>query len=499
MQPFDVKSCSQIDMSKFQWCSSQDNYQKLRKIIIEELDNWKVVNNLEQFNVIYFQVLKALVEYITIYYDVQKAKNYDQIKFDQINNNFVKNILEKKKINEIYNYDLELKRFPQKKINFLLSKFYLKLGSVFKKKLIISKNELIQTYIGNDNSFLYLPPIYLLQIPNKNSIKKNKSTKILAKSILDRLVVYDNIFDQIILDNIENIINVYLNRFEIDIKKIDTLKSSFVSCDVIVTGTGDQYFNQLISYYSKINNIKNYRFDHGGEKSFFIDKKFLNSEIQFIDSYFTYSPKLQKNYQDIFKNNNIRFNGKFRTVKSLSLEKISRLKSNIKTSGSRKIIYVQQSFIGNSRNVDIKLNDNLLYYWQFHLFKNLKCRGHKIYIKKHPKGDDIIKPLINMTFKIYDKKFSDLLSEDDIFIFDFVGTAFIEALIAKKKVILIDNQIRKVNPELFGEIRKCACVIKGFWKNNLPTVDFDNLCYEIDKFKNSKEDNDNFFYSKFYS
>ena len=124
-----------------------------------------------------------------------------------------------------------------------------------------------------------MPLVYLLQIPNKNFLKKNKSITILAKKILDRLVVYDDIFAQIILENIENIINVYFNRFEIDIKKIDTLKSSLKSCDFIVTGTGDQYFNQLISYYSKINDIKNYRFDHGGEKSFFIDDKFLVSKL----------------------------------------------------------------------------------------------------------------------------------------------------------------------------------------------------------------------------
>ena len=103
-----------------------------------------------------------------------------------------------------------------------------------------------------------------------------------------------------------------------------------------------------------------------------------------------------------------------------------------------------------------------------------------------------------MTLKINDNKFSNLLSEDDILIFDYVGTAFIEALVAKKKVILIDNRIRKVNEELFNEIKKYACVISGYWKNNLPTVDFDNLCNEIENFKNREEYKESFF-SKFYS
>ena len=130
MQPFDVRSCSQIDINKFQWSSSQDNYVEIRQIIIEALDDWRVLNNPEQFNVIYFQVLKALVEYVTIYYDIEKAKIYSQVKFDKSNNSFVNSILEKKIINEIYNYDLELKRFPKKKLNFLFSKYYLKITTI---------------------------------------------------------------------------------------------------------------------------------------------------------------------------------------------------------------------------------------------------------------------------------------------------------------------------------------------------------------------------------
>lgn len=498
MQPFDVRSCSQIDINKFQWSSSQDNYVELRQIIIEALDDWRVLNNPEQFNVIYFQVLKALVEYVTIYYDIEKAKIYSQVKFDKSNNSFVNSILEKKIINEIYNYDLELKRFPKKKLNFLFSKYYLKLGLIFKKKLIISKNELIKIFLDNDNSNLYFPPIYLLRIPGKSFIKKNNSTSLLAKNILDRLIIYDNIFDKIILENIENIINAYFNRFEIDIKQLDSLRHSFLSCDAVITGTGDQYFNQLISYFAKNNSINNFRFDHGGEKSFFIDQKFLISETQFIDTFYTYSSQSIKNYKQIFKKNNIRFEGTFGTVKSKKLEQIAKIKTSKKNIPPKEIIYVQQSFVGNSRNIDIRLNDNLLYYWQFHLFKNLKHRGYKVNLKKHPKGDEMIKPLTDMTFKIYDKKFSDLFTEDNIFVFDYLGTACIEALVAKKKVIFIDNQIRKVNEEQFNEIRKYARVIKGYWKNNLPTVDFDNLCNEIDKLKDSEENNENF-YSKFYS
>ena len=98
MQSFDIKSCSEIDMSKFQWATGQDNYIEIRKIIIDVLNDWKSINNPEQFNVVYFQILKALVEYITIYYDIEKAKTSHQIKFDFIKNNFVKSIVEKKKL-----------------------------------------------------------------------------------------------------------------------------------------------------------------------------------------------------------------------------------------------------------------------------------------------------------------------------------------------------------------------------------------------------------------
>ncbi len=116
MQPFDIYSCSKIDMDNFSWATSHNIYQDLRKLIINSLNEWSNLHDPDKFNIILSQLTKALTEYVTIFYDIEKVKNHNKIKYDKINNHFINNILEKKETNEIYNFDLELKRVPKKKI-----------------------------------------------------------------------------------------------------------------------------------------------------------------------------------------------------------------------------------------------------------------------------------------------------------------------------------------------------------------------------------------------
>ena len=290
MQPFDIKSFSEIEIKNFSWGTEQDDYKSLRTLIIKILNEWKIYNESEKFDVILSQVTKALIEYITIFYDIEKVRFKSNVIFDNSRNKFVKNILENKEIFEIYNYDLELKRLPKYQINYSISKLYLKFGSLFNNKLLVSKNEIIQNYL-DENRAIYLPPVYLLKISEK-IIKKNPKVTILSKQICEALINFNRIFEKINSNNIENIINIYLNRLEADIQKLNSIKSIFNSYKILISGTGDQYFNQLTSFFSNINNIPNYRFDHGGEKSFFIDREFWNSEIQFINKYYTYSEKI---------------------------------------------------------------------------------------------------------------------------------------------------------------------------------------------------------------
>ena len=72
-------------------------------------------------------------------------------------------------------------------------------------------------------------------------------------------------------------------------------------------------------------------------------------------------------------------------------------------------------------------------------------------------------------------------------------------MVARRKIILLDNSIRKVNNDQFYDIMEYATVIKGFWKNNLPMVDFDNLCHEIEKLKIKNIQFNQTFYEKFYN
>ena len=82
MQPFDIKSFSEIEIKNFSWGTEQDDYKSLRTLIINILNEWKIYNDSEKFDVILSQVIKALTEYITIFYDIEKVRYKSNIIFD---------------------------------------------------------------------------------------------------------------------------------------------------------------------------------------------------------------------------------------------------------------------------------------------------------------------------------------------------------------------------------------------------------------------------------
>ena len=63
----------------------------------------------------------------------------------------------------------------------------------------------------------------------------------------------------------------------------------------------------------------------------------------------------------------------------------------------------------------------------------------------------------------------------------------------------IDNKVRKVHKEQFEHMMNYATVVKGYWKNNLPMVDFDDLCHQIEILKNNSQNLTSTFYNNFYS
>jgi len=94
--------------------------------------------------------------------------------------------------------------------------------------------------------------------------------------------------------------------------------------------------------------------------------------------------------------------------------------------------------------------DVLYLSWQEYLFKLF---GKSITIKLHPKEK------YNKSFSFPDVKevsgsFNDLLKDIDVFVFDYIGTAFNEACATNKPIIYFDLGIRNINIEALKSIKQ---------------------------------------------
>jgi len=109
--------------------------------------------------------------------------------------------------------------------------------------------------------------------------------------------------------------------------------------------------------------------------------------------------------------------------------------------------------------------DSLYLLWQESLFTMF---GDAIKIKAHPKE----KYSMSYTFPMVETingSFEDLLDEIDVFVFDFIGTAFNEACATSKPVIYFDLGIKNINFDALIWIKERTIYFNA--KDGLPSLD----------------------------
>jgi len=128
-------------------------------------------------------------------------------------------------------------------------------------------------------------------------------------------------------------------------------------------------------------------------------------------------------------------------------------------------------------------SDSLYLSWQLCL---INIFNGEVTIKSHPKE----KYLESYNFKKFKSEtgtISELLQKIDVFIFDYVGTAFNEACATEKPIIYFDLGIRNIAPDVLKEIKKRTIYFDI--ENGLPTIDEikDHLYFSEVKNSYSKE------------
>ena len=285
---FDIKSFQEINHKYFFWPTADKEYFKLSKQITQILSQSCPDFYLYQFSVVQNQIAKGLFEYTSLLYDLKKIRIKNKIITNLKNQHYLKNILSNTPVELSYNYNLELNRRPKNFFRNYFIKILWKLTNLNDKNYVVSKNQLLTSFKKKlySESFVYFPPIYFLGIDKK--IESNNVSELICNSFIK--LFEKNIF---LLGNVEkksinNLITIYLTRLQSDLYKIEKFFTKIKKCKSIITGTGDQYFNRLMSYYAKINGICSIRFDHGGDRIFFKDDYNLKNELSFVDKYYTF-------------------------------------------------------------------------------------------------------------------------------------------------------------------------------------------------------------------
>ncbi|QKF81091.1 hypothetical protein [Halarcobacter ebronensis] len=459
---------------------AQDIYKWLYEIDLDDKE-------FELFNISSPIIYQSLSTYLTHVYDyIILEEKREHIFYSQDSSIYIDKIWKKQVIDSIFSIELEKKRFKRSKIKSLYSFLIKYIPKNFFDAIIISKNQLVTEFVNKSNlKTIYLSPSYYFKINTNRSYFTDKIAKKLANNLIEKI---ENEYFKLFEDHkasIEFIINTLLSRAHNDLKSYNGFLKSAKN---VITGTGNNYYNRLLSTIAKKENCKVSRFYHGGDRCFFNDPWYWESEFFQTDYFYTYGKK----WGNFAKNKVYELNKNIDVI-SLGSKYHTKIYNKYfgKKIGNRKrILYIPNSFVGELRQFPYaKIIDPLLFDWQKYLIDMLQKNGFDVIYKKHPKG---FFQEENILGKIAKHESTNLmieaLSEADIVICDMAGSAFVESLCAGKDIILIDTLQRPFDIKNKRNLQKAVKIVEGYWEDNILKVDEKILIETINFF--NIEDND---------
>ncbi|RYA23169.1 hypothetical protein CRU96_09320 [Malaciobacter halophilus] len=476
-----INSSYYKENKRLNWHISQFEYDKLSRDVYEVLNNLTLPNDdLEVFNVCKPSIYSTLSSYLTHVYDyvVLQSKDIESV-YSNESHIYIKNIWENNSIDSIFSIELEKKRFKKntlKAIYSFLVKYFPK--SIF-DYTVASKNGLVNEFISihEKEKFLQISLPYHFTINTTNnsyieSLTINISSEIF-KTIEDKYFELDK--EQ--KESIEFIISTFLARAYSDINQYNGFLKG---CKSILTGTGNNYHNRLISTLAKKENIEVCRFYHGGDRCFYDDDWYWENEFFQTDTFVTYGRKWKQFAVEMIKNKNL--NIKVKAIGSKYHQKIFDKYFNRKSNDKKKILYIPNSFVGEARQFPYaKIIDPLLFDWQKYLIETLQNNGFEVIYKKHPKGffqeENILGKIA--AYELTEPMMK-ALEGIDMVLCDMAGSAFVESLCAGKDIVIIDTQQRPFNENNKEELQKAVKIVEAYWEDNILKINEKKL---IDTFR----------------
>lgn len=467
--------------TRLKWHISQLKYDELAQDIYDLLKNINLSKQEEEIlNISTTSIHHNLCSYLSHVYDyvVLQEQNIKPI-YSSSSNIYIDNIWNNKPLDKIFSIELEKKRFKKTKLKSIYSYLFKYIPKKKYNYILASKNQLVNEFVEkNKNTFLQISPPYHFDIDTTSSIfSKNLATKL-------NILIIENIEKKYFILNEEHkqsikfILDTFISRAY---NNLNSYNGFLKDSKNIITGTGYNYYNRLLSTIAEKESIKMTRFYHGGDRCFYNDTWYWDSEYLQIDTFITYGTK----WANFARKKALELNKKIE-VKAIGSKYHQKLYDKFfdkKINNKNKILYIPNAFIGEARQFPYaKIIDPLLFDWQKYLIEILQKNGFEVIYKKHPKGFFQEENILGKIAKYESTKpMIEALEDADMVLCDMAGSAFVESLCAGKEIVLIDTKQRLFNIETKKDLEKAVKIIDAYWDDNILCIDKDML---VKTFKN---------------
>lgn len=407
------------------------------------------------------KIYKNEVNILGIYFfDILKILTLFYLKNDEIlTNTYIKNDLITKKLirfpylgykDILEGIDIKNKKFgKQISTSRNIFKSILNKYSYIKKKFIsssVKRISLISPRLENNLLLSNIDNFHFISIPEKinipflndqiNTLKK--SLKYLINKNLNRYN-YSETLIPLIEEHIKANCHEGYNNFSID-------------GDYFVYNSGVELQNRFISSFAKFKNIPNFQIAHGESFGVYNEPVWSKYGDSFNADIILGYGKIFKNKKNLQSHNIKQDIDYFSSNAPGVLKHYNKSTNKIKDFKDLNIYYFPTTLSGLSyRYGPFRDTSDFIYLkWQLKL---IELFGENLKFKMHPKEKYDFLYTVNQS-QLINSTFDNIMSSIDIFVFDYIGTAFNIACSSNKPIIYFDLGIRSINNEALKKIKE---------------------------------------------
>lgn len=342
---------------------------------------------------------------------------------------------------------------------------------------IQSLNELMAEYIGKSNAsvvqtypFNQESPAYETPVPEVAAVVDK------VQAVIEQTCPMSLRDDKVIFPSFRLVLRRYLQvHFGQAYLDAAALQSRRVDRDMgraLLTGSPKPHGRLLSAFYMREGRDV-IRFSHGGERGLFVDHVWGLSELVGCTQYYLHGRGEAELIEPRVKSGQIVTLAEMKDVSFETLGSDRHLAMRkgqqtwAKSRNGKTVMYVVSAYTSESKTAppSFKIPDVLLFDFQRWLLRTLKEAGFRVVVKAHPKGvqqEDF--PHRQYCDEVRTSQFGpDIMRDIDCQIYDFAGTAFMDAMAYPCGIVFLDHGVRPIDPSgeniLFDRVKRVDCLL----------------------------------------